>query len=382
MKITQYRLCYKMILFSLVICLFANDMYAQKLTDTIALPEVKILGKRKIEEAGLHVTHVDTLELKTMKTLTISELLSSYSPIFIKSYGRGSTATASFRGTAPSHTQLYWNGLKLNSPMRGDVDFSLFPVYFIDDISLLYGGSSIESGTGALGGSVLVDNKPDWKDQLSLRYIQTVESFSTKKEYLNLGFGNGRIQFKNLIFTNCWSYDNKILIINSYNDQLIDSIEVLKQPNSMVIDRDNKIWVLSDGGFEGSPFGNEQAGLLEIDAETYEIERTFRFNNNDRPLNLCINPSGDTLYFLNKHIWKMAVSEKRLPEKPFILSPYAGLYGGFYSLAIDPGNKDIYVGDAIDHRQNGFTYRYNNSGKLIDSFKVGISPGDFAFKTE
>jgi len=190
------------------------------------------------------------------------------------------------------------------------------------------------------------------------------------------------IQFTNRIFTNCWSYDNKILIINSDTDQLIDSIEVFKQPNSMVMDRFNKIWILSDGGFEGSPFGNEQAGLMEIDAETYEIERSFRFYKNDRPLNLCINPTGDTLYFLNKHVWKMAVSEKRLPEKPFIFSQYAGLYGGFYSLAIDPLNKDIYVGDAIDHRQNGFAYRYNNSGKLIDSFKVGISPGDFAFKTE
>jgi iron complex outermembrane receptor protein len=186
-------------------CLFiwviANDIYAQKLSDTISLREVKILGKRKIEEAGLHITHMDTLELKMMKTQTISDLLSSYSPIFIKSYGRGSTATAAFRGTAPSHTQLFWNGIKLNSPMRGDVDFSLFPVYFIDDISLLYGGSSIKSGSGALGGSVLIDNRPDWTDQFSLRYIQTFESFSTKKEYLNMGFGNGRFQSKTRLFS-------------------------------------------------------------------------------------------------------------------------------------------------------------------------------------
>lgn len=190
------------------------------------------------------------------------------------------------------------------------------------------------------------------------------------------------ISYKNLIFTNCWSYDNKILVINSDTDQLVDSIEVFKQPNSMVIDRDNKIWVLSDGGFEGSPFGYEQAGLLKIDAETHEIERTFRFDRNDHPLNLCINPTKDTLYFLNKHVWKMAVTEKHLPEKPFITAEYTSLYGGFYSLAIDPINRDVYIGDAIDHRQNGLVFRYNASGKQIDSFKAGISPGDFAFITE
>ena len=188
------------------------------------------------------------------------------------------------------------------------------------------------------------------------------------------------IQYKNLVFTNCWSYDNKILVIDSNTDQLVDSIEVLKQPNSMVIDRNNKIWVITDGGFEGSPYGYEQAGLLKIDAETREIERSFRFTLGDHPLNLCINPSKDTIFFLNRHVWKMAVTEKRLPEKPFIASEYTSSTGGFYSLGIDPASSEIYLGDAIDHRQNGMVRRYASSGKLIDEFKVGISPGDFAFK--
>jgi len=190
------------------------------------------------------------------------------------------------------------------------------------------------------------------------------------------------IQYKNLVFTNCWSYDNKILVINSNTDQLIDSIEVFKQPNSMVIDKDNKIWVLTDGGFEGSPYGYESPGLLKIDAESREIERTFRFPMGDHPFNICLNPTKDTIFYINRHIWKMAVTDKRLPDKPFIFSEYADLYGGYYSLAIDPGNAEIYLGDAIDHRQNGIVRRYAPSGKLIDQFKTGISPGDFAFKTE
>jgi len=169
-----------------MVLFYAEDIVAQKLTDTISIQEVQVFGKKKIEESGLLITHIDTMQLQMMKTLTVSELLSSYSPIFIKSYGRGSTASASFRGTAPSHTQVYWNGIKINSPMRGDVDFSLFPVYFIDDISLQHGGSSLQSGSGALGGSVLINNKPDWADRLSIRYVQTIESYATSKEYLNV----------------------------------------------------------------------------------------------------------------------------------------------------------------------------------------------------
>jgi iron complex outermembrane receptor protein len=185
----------------LFLLMMVENAEAQKLTDTISIGEVQIFGKQPIEEAGTMTTHVDTLVLQMLKTQTISELLSSYTPVFIKSYGRGSTATASFRGTAPSHTQVYWNGLKVNSLMRGDVDFSLFPVYFMDDISLQHGGSSLQSGSGALGGSVLINNKADWTDRFSIRYVQTVESFSTYKEYLNLGFGNGQIQFKTRIFS-------------------------------------------------------------------------------------------------------------------------------------------------------------------------------------
>lgn len=188
------------------------------------------------------------------------------------------------------------------------------------------------------------------------------------------------IQYKNLVFVNCWSYDNKILIIDSNTDRLVDSIEVLKQPNSMVLDKNNKLWVLTDGGFKGNPYGYEQPGLLKIDAETREIERTFRFALGEHPISLCLNNTKDSIFFLNKHVWKMSVGDKRLPEQPFITSGYSEYYGGFYSIAIDPETSEIYLGDAIDHRQSGIVHRFAPSGKLIDEFKVGITPGSFAFK--
>ena len=78
----------------------------------------------------------------------------------------------------------------------------------------------------------------------------------------------------------------------------------------------------------------------------------------------------------------MSVNDKRIPDQPFITSENTSLYGGFYSLGIDPLSSEIYVGDAIDHRQNGMVRRYAPSGKLIDEFRVGISPGNFAFKAE
>jgi len=187
------------------------------------------------------------------------------------------------------------------------------------------------------------------------------------------------LQYGDLVYTNCWSFDNKILVIDSKTDALIDSIEVLIQPQSMAIDAYGYLWVLTDGGFEGNPYGHEEPALMRIDLSTSEIVREYRFELNDLPSELTINGSGDTLYFLNRHVYRHAVASTIDPEV-FIDSPYLNSTGGFYGLAVDPQRSDIYVADAIDLVQRGVVYRYNASGIALDTMKVGIIPGSFCFK--
>lgn len=183
------------------------------------------------------------------------------------------------------------------------------------------------------------------------------------------------------IFVNCWSYDNKVLVIDTERDVVIDSIEVISQPNTMVIDKNNKIWVLSDGGTDGNPYSYERSGLTKIDAETFEIERIFRFGVDDNPRSLNINHSGDTIYFINKDVWKVAVIDEEMPSEPFIQSKYGEYFtGGFYSLGIDPLTSEVYVADAVDNVQQGIVYRFSSGGEPIDTFRVGITPGDICFK--
>lgn len=188
------------------------------------------------------------------------------------------------------------------------------------------------------------------------------------------------VQYDKYVFTNCWSYDNKILVIDSETDRVIDSIGVLKQPNSMVLDKNNALWVLSDGGFEGSPYGYEAPGLMKINAGSKEAEEVFRFSTGEQPRELKINGTGDTLYFINQHVYRMSINTRSGPEK-FISSHYGGsVSAGYYGLEVDPVTSDIYVADAVDYVQRGVVYRYRPNGSSIDSFRVGITPGAFCFK--
>jgi len=189
------------------------------------------------------------------------------------------------------------------------------------------------------------------------------------------------VQWGKYVFANCWSYDNKILVIDSQKDEVVDSIEVISQPNSMVIDKNNKIWVLSDGGAEGNPYSYDRSGLTKIDAETFEIERIFRFGKDDNPRSLTLNGSGDTIYFINRDVWSMPVNSEDIPVEPIIKSSYSEYFaGGYYSVAVDPVTSDIYVADAVDHVQQGTVYRFSSKGEPVDTFRVGVTPGSFCFK--
>ncbi len=184
------------------------------------------------------------------------------------------------------------------------------------------------------------------------------------------------VQIGRYVFASHWSYGETLLVIDTESDSLVEKINVPSQPRDLVVDKNNKIWVLSEGRLEGSATGKQPAAISRIDPETLTIEQIYRFEDGDLPSSLKLNNTGDTVYYLNRDVFKMAITSRQLPDYAFI----KGKNQLFYSLATDPAQGDIYITDAVDYTQNALIYRCAHTGILIDSFKVGINPSDFLFR--
>ena len=190
----------------------------------VTIREVPVWGRRPMKSIGVQETRLDSLILKENIALSIADVLTFNSPIFVKQYGRATLSTVSFRGTGPSHTQVTWNGMRINNPMLGMTDFSMIPSYFIDDASLLHGTSSVNETGGGLGGLVRLSTAPADIRGFGLQYIQGIGMFRTFDEFLRLEWGDEHWQVSTRAVyqssANDFKYRNRDKKENIYDDKM------------------------------------------------------------------------------------------------------------------------------------------------------------------
>lgn len=169
-----------------------------------------------------------------------------------------------------------------------------------------------------------------------------------------------------------------IQVIDCVNDDLVTEIEVAQEPNSMVVDKYNHIWVSCSGSYNAVM----DPALICIDPATYSIIKRFDFTPYvDYPSGIAIDGAGENIFFMNGgystlDVYKMSVDATELPETPFIQSE--GRW--FYNLKINPQNDDIYV-TMIPQvpTQNGSLLRYTSNGILVGTYEVGLFPSYMLF---
>lgn len=182
------------------------------ISDTILLPDVVITGVQTSDSHSAFERKLDTLSLHSMRSTGLADLLSQHSGVFVKSYGPGSLSTVSLRGTSASHTLVLWNDFPVNAPMLGQVDFSQVPVFFIDQVGVLWGSASSAKRAGGLGGTVSLENTMRLNQGFKLDFCQTAGSYGTLGTYATVDFSKKKVQLRTRIFRkssqNDFEYEN------------------------------------------------------------------------------------------------------------------------------------------------------------------------------
>lgn len=158
-----------------------------------------------------------------------------------------------------------------------------------------------------------------------------------------------------------------VSVINTATDEVEKTIEVGNAPQRLVLDANNKIWVLR-GGY-GTP-----GALVKIDPANNYAMTNFPFPVGTSGVGpLKTNGAKNTLYFAyNGKVYTMPITASALPTAPL-------LNRNAFGLGIDPETNLVYLGVG-GYSSNGWVVRYQNTGAAIDSFQVRIIPNGFVFR--
>jgi iron complex outermembrane receptor protein len=151
-----------------------------------------IAKKNQLSQIGKKTEQIDSTIKEQFKLNSIADVLSLNTPIFIKNYGPGALATTAFRGGNASQTAILWNGFNLQNAMLGQSDLCLIPSFLFENIDVEYGGSSSLWGSGAVGGSIRLNNNTLFDQGLKASSNFGAGSFGLKNISTNILFSNRR----------------------------------------------------------------------------------------------------------------------------------------------------------------------------------------------
>lgn len=182
MRFSWHLLC--LIFFS--VFSFAQDFPTQEL-DEVVVADLKL----KKYADGHKVQVINDSTILNNGTL-LTSLLNFNSNIYFKENGFGMVSSPAFRGTSASHTAVVWNGITINSQLTGQIDFNTINPFNYSSVSVRSGGGSVQYGTGAIGGSIHLNNDLEFTKHFENRIVLGYGSFNTQSINYNNSLGTGK----------------------------------------------------------------------------------------------------------------------------------------------------------------------------------------------
>jgi outer membrane cobalamin receptor len=137
--------------------------------EEVVVTATKTPEKRK--DIPNSVIIIDKTDMQASGAKTVGELLSNELGIDWRTRGNygGAREEIQIRGMESEGTQVFVNGVNINSPSLGSADVGRIPLNNIERIEIVKGSGSLLYGSGAMAGTVNIITKRPKKDKIDLK---------------------------------------------------------------------------------------------------------------------------------------------------------------------------------------------------------------------
>src|SRR5690606_1501538 len=142
--------------------------------------------------------------------------------------------------------------------MNGQIDLSLLPTAFYDQVLVDFGSSSMQHGTGGLGGSIQLLNTPEFRKQSQVELHQSLGSFSRLGTFAKAVVSNSKWQGSTKIYRQSAANDFEYLNLGK------EAFPMEKQKNAAF---------LQYGIMQGLYFRPKESQVLKLDAWYMNTDR-------------------------------------------------------------------------------------------------------------
>jgi YVTN family beta-propeller protein len=171
-----------------------------------------------------------------------------------------------------------------------------------------------------------------------------------------------------------YGFDNTISVIDTENNEEVTKIEVGDCPKSLVMDANDKLWVLCHGHitYDSNYDIATQTGsqLVQVDPQTNQVTKTIDISQTLHPAKLAISNDGQTLYYGGlgvQGIYALDINETAVPAEPLIDI-------AAYGFGTEEEKDVIYVGVAPSFSEAGKLVRFDYDGNQLGEYTAGVGP--------
>lgn len=175
-------------------------------------------------------------------------------------------------------------------------------------------------------------------------------------------------------------YDNTISVINPSTSEVEQTLEVGTGPSQMIVDNEDRIWVVCNGRVSYDDSTEEVPGSIYLlDGQNGEILNSMESDDiaptAGQKYRLALDSENGQGYLLNNGVSTIDMNDVTLSDDKLIDR-------AFNSIGYFGPEQLIYLGQSNGYSQSGQTLLYDIEGAAVDSFSVGIAPNGFHFVSE